>query len=393
MGLCDRFILSNRLDILHNGLRYKMEQRYGPASTFMPYKVNYRKPLHDKVVVWRLFIYICRLLNNPCCQLEIAMKHILIFVYLILFCIGVIAISLQKGAKEHFHKEIDHYNYSAFLISYFAHTLCVFVLFYRDLFINNEGFNLLTVIGYNLSITIMLYVWFHYVAEQQEKRLGSWSSILIAVSLLYNVCWIVMMLFFMDKHYHINNRIPGIVFCVSELVYYGIVITLFLLLGKKQLLIEKATKQNRIAIILVAVPHVSLFLYAVYMLFWDLNLGIFQITFVLKTFPFSPLIVIYLMNNIMWFAIFQGKKVENELEDKGKVQEVVIDSILDERYHLTVREIELAMLLSNGYSNTQIAEELFISRNTVKNHIANIFRKLEIKNRYEAIALLKELKK
>lgn len=48
---------------------------------------------------------------------------------------------------------------------------------------------------------------------------------------------------------------------------------------------------------------------------------------------------------------------------------------------LTRREIEVTRLVKKDYTNAEIAEELFITENTVKKHITNIFHKLEIKNR------------
>lgn len=50
---------------------------------------------------------------------------------------------------------------------------------------------------------------------------------------------------------------------------------------------------------------------------------------------------------------------------------------------LSPREKEVARLAARGYSNAQIAEELFISVETVKRHMATIFEKLEIKSRKE----------
>ncbi|WP_258000477.1 response regulator transcription factor [Bacillus sp. Marseille-P3661] len=50
---------------------------------------------------------------------------------------------------------------------------------------------------------------------------------------------------------------------------------------------------------------------------------------------------------------------------------------------LTQREIEIADLLMRGLTNNEIAEQLFISINTVKRHVQNIYQKLEIKNRTE----------
>ncbi|MBO4859197.1 MAG: hypothetical protein J5527_11875 [Treponema sp.] len=52
---------------------------------------------------------------------------------------------------------------------------------------------------------------------------------------------------------------------------------------------------------------------------------------------------------------------------------------------LSPREKEVARLAARGYSNAQIAEELFISVETVKRHMSTIFEKLEIKSRKELI--------
>lgn len=48
---------------------------------------------------------------------------------------------------------------------------------------------------------------------------------------------------------------------------------------------------------------------------------------------------------------------------------------------LTNRESEVCGLILNGYTNDEIAEKLIISINTVKRHIQNIFRKLDVKSR------------
>lgn len=51
---------------------------------------------------------------------------------------------------------------------------------------------------------------------------------------------------------------------------------------------------------------------------------------------------------------------------------------------LTEREIEVLHLISRGYSNQAISEELYISLNTVKTHIKNIFQKMEVEDRTQA---------
>lgn len=52
---------------------------------------------------------------------------------------------------------------------------------------------------------------------------------------------------------------------------------------------------------------------------------------------------------------------------------------------LTDREIEVLKALAKGYSNQQIAEKLYISQRTVQNHLHNIYNKLGINGRTEAV--------
>lgn len=55
--------------------------------------------------------------------------------------------------------------------------------------------------------------------------------------------------------------------------------------------------------------------------------------------------------------------------------------------NLTSRECEVLDLIGKGRTNQDIAHELVIERGTVKNHVHNILRKLEVSNRHEAVAV------
>jgi two-component system NarL family response regulator len=52
---------------------------------------------------------------------------------------------------------------------------------------------------------------------------------------------------------------------------------------------------------------------------------------------------------------------------------------------LTDREMQVLKLVARGMNNRDIAKELFISENTVKNHVRNILEKLQIHSRMEAV--------
>jgi DNA-binding NarL/FixJ family response regulator len=54
--------------------------------------------------------------------------------------------------------------------------------------------------------------------------------------------------------------------------------------------------------------------------------------------------------------------------------------------HLSAREEEVLILLSKGYSNKEIAEQLSISAETVGSHLKHIYEKMHVRSRAEAVA-------
>jgi DNA-binding CsgD family transcriptional regulator/transcriptional regulator with GAF, ATPase, and Fis domain len=57
---------------------------------------------------------------------------------------------------------------------------------------------------------------------------------------------------------------------------------------------------------------------------------------------------------------------------------------------LSAREIEIARLYARGQTSSEIAEGLFISKTTVRNHVATIYRKLAVRSKTELVTLLVE---
>jgi DNA-binding NarL/FixJ family response regulator len=62
----------------------------------------------------------------------------------------------------------------------------------------------------------------------------------------------------------------------------------------------------------------------------------------------------------------------------------------DGKPQLTEKELEILLLIANDYKNKEISSKLCISEFTVKTHINNIFKKLEINNRLQAIFYAKK---
>ena len=58
---------------------------------------------------------------------------------------------------------------------------------------------------------------------------------------------------------------------------------------------------------------------------------------------------------------------------------------------ISKRELEVLKLIALGFSNQEIANKLFVSLNTVKTHSSNLFEKLQVKRRTQAVEAAKKL--
>lgn len=83
--------------------------------------------------------------------------------------------------------------------------------------------------------------------------------------------------------------------------------------------------------------------------------------------------------------VSQKKTVIQYIEKEKDVQ-AVPNNILTER------ETEILKKIAEGLTNKEIGQQLFVSENTVKKHINNIYFKLDVNRRTQAIAKAKELK-
>jgi len=63
-----------------------------------------------------------------------------------------------------------------------------------------------------------------------------------------------------------------------------------------------------------------------------------------------------------------------------------------EKLNLSTREYEILQLLARGYSNADVAGNLFLSLSTIKTHVSNLYLKMDVKSRTQAIEKAKRLK-
>lgn len=84
------------------------------------------------------------------------------------------------------------------------------------------------------------------------------------------------------------------------------------------------------------------------------------------------------------YRVMQNEVVIHPRVAKHLVRELAHNDKKKNDVRLTRREKDVLSLLVKGYSNKEMAEIMYISEKTVKNHLTNIFRKLGVKDRTQA---------
>ncbi len=94
-------------------------------------------------------------------------------------------------------------------------------------------------------------------------------------------------------------------------------------------------------------------------------------------------------NTLNAVFVWNSCRVIDEMEkSNGNCIEALLEKAVHD-YGLSVREKEIASLLYEGKNNNEIADLLFLSTNTVKVHASNLYKKLGVSNRVQAIKVIR----
>jgi DNA-binding CsgD family transcriptional regulator len=98
----------------------------------------------------------------------------------------------------------------------------------------------------------------------------------------------------------------------------------------------------------------------------------------------------------IWLALKLSKpKVETVVVEKEiyvtRNENFILNTCLISELELSKRELEILNLMAQGHSNQEIAAKIFVSLSTVKSHNQNLFVKLDVKRRTQAIEKAKRL--
>jgi DNA-binding NarL/FixJ family response regulator len=95
----------------------------------------------------------------------------------------------------------------------------------------------------------------------------------------------------------------------------------------------------------------------------------------------------------IWLALSLAKPktvVIERVKTVEKPSDFVRNDKLIEKLGLSAREQEVLQFMADGLTNNEIAERMFVSLNTVKTHSSNLFAKLDVNRRTQAIDFAKK---
>ena len=103
-----------------------------------------------------------------------------------------------------------------------------------------------------------------------------------------------------------------------------------------------------------------------------------------KDFVYEDTFVLDIIKEHLAFRLYKDIDNNSMKNEKISVSECV------ELYGLTKREEAVLYELMNGLDNKEISNKLCVTNNTLKKHILNIYRKLDIKNRVQIFKMVRE---
>jgi two-component system, NarL family, response regulator LiaR len=92
----------------------------------------------------------------------------------------------------------------------------------------------------------------------------------------------------------------------------------------------------------------------------------------------------------VWAGLRLTKSPSISIEKLAREKPDNLEQLL-QKHNISRREYEVLCLIAEGLSNQEIAERLFLSLNTIKTHSSNLFLKLDVKRRTQAVQKAQEM--
>lgn len=257
---------------------------------------------------------------------------------------------------------------------------------------------LLRVVDYAIYGAIFFF-WLRLMGQlmnEKSCRITMWSW---CIGITRTLSGVIAATFLMDEYYCMKNDTIGIIFSVFEVfivLLTSIVITKYLIDFLKNSL---SSMQK----IYVAFVSVILMLWDIQQAFIDSSLYMGRyISAWASGIPDTTAPAVFIIGLATFIFLFRedfspifyaADVLESAASHENSNQDLTSETIdpvelTAAQHSLTVRECEVLKLVYRGMNNPEIAEALFISRNTVKKHLSSIYEKTGVSSRMELAYLI-----
>lgn len=325
-------------------------------------------------------------------------NHILMFGYIASTFSGLLAIILifvvQKSNidKKGLYLRTRNFTIVSFLVEF-----NYFLSFYKEISLND-----LTVGPIWRTFDYIVWISLFYFWVSLMEKLVS-NTRLYKVKKYYKYLTLVIILLFcigcvmmMDEYYRVNDK--------TELVYLVILSIIFFVLSTIVLIrclhyglhdnpISLSRKYMLVVTACLIILHMNHLYIDTSLFFGKLGqsgwangvIDVLWLVFLITN--FTTIVFIYKTDfSPLYFRELNDISKPAELTD----EEIELDKLnrIAEMHELTDREREVLVYAYKGMTNPEIADMLFISRNTVKKHMHNIFEKIDVSTRTELVYLI-----
>lgn len=276
----------------------------------------------------------------------------------------------------------------SFGVTVVAVSILYFFMYFRDVVFKDYDVALFVrVIDYFLYGAVFFF-WLRTIHSMGTEKKHTLAILSWIVGITIASVGMIGTAFFMDDTYSFNDLDTARVYTIIEILISVFAVSV---IGKYSFDFVRiaVSKGKRIYVALVSS---ALIVWSVQQIFVDYNLyfGQYESAWsneILDTTSIT-MIIVGLANFIYIFR--EDFSPQYYVKAQEISEEIQLDPIqlAAVQHHLTVREEEVLRLAYEGKNNPEIAEQLFISVNTVKKHMKNIYEKLGVSTRMELVFII-----
>lgn len=314
------------------------------------------------------------------------MGDLFLYIYFLSFLLSAEGITLNIilyfKNKQNLFKESLVYNFGLFFL-----VLSIFLNEYvtNFLFINNMSWLLKTFEDICI-ITYVLIIFRIFLLINKRLMKGKYLKISVFLFFYYIILWQITHNF--HGRFNIYHKFLLFITLTSEYV----LITIFPLISCAIIVEKIYTVENivyRKLITSETVISILIFtLIPIYKFFImsnnDLHFTIVHI--------FAGYLIVHMVILIYFeikFFFVEDAETSKDIINEIEIIDYQFEIDVFQLYKISPREKEIIEEMKLGLSNTEIAEKLFITENTVKKHISNVYVKVEVNNRYKLLGIFK----